>query len=320
MTVLRRCADKIAAYPAGRRGIFPCTTSVSHTSSVERVRQYYRNNQILYTLFWTERRALSMNVGLWTPGTRTRVEALENQNALIAELLEPTPGDRLLEAGCGTGGSSIWLSQRFGSQVCGITLCERQAALAARYARARGVAGRVRFAAADFTCSAFCEQSFTGIFASESVCHAERKELFIAETYRLLRPGGRLVVIDAFLTGAPLGDRERHLLADWCEGWAVAGLVSVDAFDTALRAAGFVQVGFRDLTSHIVPSARRVFVWGAVGTPLFRALRAVGLASQSQVGHAVACLRLVSLVNRNVCRFGVFSARKPGPSIGLRKE
>jgi hypothetical protein len=79
-------------------------------------------------------------------------------------------------------------------------------------------------------------------------------------------------------------------------------------------------VGFRDLTSHIVPSARRVFVWGALGTPVFRALRAVGLASQSQVGHAVACLRLVSLVNRNVCRFGVFSARKPGPSIGLRKE
>ncbi len=282
--------------------------------------RYYRDNQFLYTLFWTERRALSMNVGLWTPSTRTRVEALENQNKLVAELLEPTPGDRLLEAGCGTGGSSIWLSQRFGSQVCGITLCERQAAIAARYARARGVADRVRFTVADFTCCAFRDQSFTGIFASESVCHAERKELFIAETFRLLRPGGRLVVIDAFLTGTRLDDREQELLAEWCEGWAVPGLASANAFDAALRAAGFERVESRDLTSYIVPSARRVFVWGAVGAPVFRALRAVGLASQSQVGHAVACRRVVSLVNRNVCRFGVFVARKPGPSIGDRDD
>lgn len=293
---------------------------MAHTSSVDRVRQYYRDNQILYTLFWTERRALSMNVGLWTPGTRTRVEALENQNALIAKLLAPAPGDRLLEAGCGTGGSSIWLGQRFGSHVCGITLCERQAAMAARYAGSRGVADRVRFTAADFTCAAFLEESFTGIFASESVCHAERKDLFIAETFRLLRPGGRLVVIDAFLTGARLEAREQQLLSDWCEGWAVPGLASTTAFDAALRAAGFEQVGFRDLTSYTIPSARRVFVWGAVGAPVFRALRALGLATQSQVGHAVACRRVVSLLRRNVCQFGVFSARKPGPSISHTEE
>ena len=283
-----------------------------HNSSANRVRQYYRDNQILYTLFWTERRALSMNVGLWTPGTRTRIEALENQNALVAELLEPTAADRLLEAGCGTGGSSIWLSQRFGSQVCGITLCERQAAIAARYARARGVDDRVRFIADDFTCSAFRDQSFTGIFASESVCHADKKQLFIAEAFRLLRPAGRLVVIDAFLTDARLDDREQQMLADWCDGWAVPGLATTNAFDAALKASGFEQVRFRDLTTYILPSVRRVFAWGAVGAPVFRALHAVGVASQSQVGHAVACRRVVSLVKKNVCRFGVFSARKPG--------
>ncbi len=290
------------------------------TSSANRVRQYYRENQILYTLFWTERRALSMNVGLWTPGTRTRVEALERQNALVAELLEPTPADRLLEAGCGTGGSSIWLGQRFGSQVCGVTLCERQAALAARYAQARGVADRVRFIANDFTCSGFRDLAFTGIFASESVCHVERKELFIAEAFRLLRPGGRLVVIDAFVTGARLDDREQRLLSDWCDGWAVPGLATANAFDAALRAAGFEQVRFLDLTSYILPSARRVFAWGAVGVPVLRVLSAVGVAAKSQVGHAVACRRLLSLVNGKVCQFGVFSARKPGSSMPHHEE
>jgi tocopherol O-methyltransferase len=284
---------------------------VGQTTNAHRVRQYYRDNQILYTLFWTERRALSMNVGVWTPGTRTRVEALENQNALIGELLEPTPDDLLLEAGCGTGGTSLWLSCRFGSRVWGITLCERQAAIAARYARLRNAANRVRFAAMDFTCTGFRDRSFSGIFASESVCHAERKELFITEASRLLEPGGRLVVLDAFLTKAQLAEDDRALLDGWCDGWAVPGLATVSEFDAALRDAGFQDVKFRDLTTCIIPSARRLYVWGVVGTPVFRALRALGLASQFHVGHAVACRRVLNLVTKGICRFGVFWSRKP---------
>jgi cyclopropane fatty-acyl-phospholipid synthase-like methyltransferase len=286
------------------------STGVDHTTHTRRVRQYYRENQILYTLFWTERRALSMNVGVWTPGTRTRIEALENQNALIGELLDPTDRDTLLEAGCGTGGSSLWLNRRFGCRVWGITLCERQAAIAARYARQREAENRVRFAAMDFTCTAFPDRSFSGVFASESVCHAEQKELFIAEAFRLLEPGGRLVVVDAFLTDRQLADHDRAVLAGWCEGWAVPGLATISGFDAALRAEGFDDVTFRDLTPCTVPSARRLYAWGAVGTPVFHALHALGLASQSQVGHALACRRVLSLLTSDICRFGVFASRK----------
>ncbi len=291
---------------------------MGHSAAVDRVREYYRENQILYTLFWTERRALSMNIGLWTPGTRSRIEALENQNALLGELLQPSPADHLLEAGCGTGGSSIWLSQRFGAKVCGITLCERQASIAARYARMRGVADKVRFSATDFTQAAFRDAPFTGIFASESVCHAERKELFVAEAFRLLQPGGRLVVIDAFLTDAPFGAQERRLLDDWFQGWAVPGLASQDEFRTMLLAVGFERLTFRDLTPYIMPSARRVFVWGVVAAPVIRALRCVGIATRSQAGHATACRRVIGLVKRNVCVFGVFSARKPAVDDNVR--
>ena len=47
----------------------------------------------------------------------------------------------------------------------------------------------------------------------------------------------------------------------------VPGLATEDEFRAALAAAGFEGVTFRDLTTYIVPSARRLFVWGAVGTP-----------------------------------------------------
>lgn len=281
------------------------------SGGIGRVRQYYRENQILYTLFWTERRALSMNVGLWTAGTRTRVRALENQNALIGELLQPGPADVVLDAGCGTGGTSIWLAGRFGSRVYGITLCERQAALATRYAGSRRVGDRVKFAVMDFTNAAFPDGSFSRVFASESVCHTEHKEQFVADAFRLLKPGGRLVVVDGFLRTHDLTERQRAPFVDWCEGWAVPNLATVEEFDSTLRRRGFDAVDFRDLTAYILPSARRVYAWGLVSQPVVGLLRLLGLATATQSGHAVACRRLHGLVTQHVCRFGVFSAIKP---------
>jgi cyclopropane fatty-acyl-phospholipid synthase-like methyltransferase len=281
----------------------------SHTT--ERVREYYRKNQILYTLFWTERRALSMNVGLWTPGTRSRVHALENQNALIGDLLRPTSDDRILEAGCGTGGTSIWLSHRCGARGVGITLCERQAAMARRYAVERGVGARVSFVATDFTQSAFPDGAFSAVFASESVCHADNKAQFVEESFRLLQPGGRLVVLDAFLPTADLTTADRKLLGDWCAGWAVPHLATVASFDATLKGSGFESVAYRDLTPAIFPSARRLYAWGVLGGTVVWGLRLLGLASRSQQGHALACRRVYPLAKRGICHFGAFSARKP---------
>ena len=252
-----------------------------------------------------------MNVGLWTPGTRTRVEALENQNALIGDLLQPGREDVLLEAGCGTGGTSIWLSRRFGARAVGITLCERQAAKASEYARSRQVGDRVKFAAMDYAQAALPDRSFTGVFASESVCHAEHKERFITEAFRLLRPGGRLAVLDAFLPTDDLSSQDKALLADWYRGWAVPNLATIDGFRTTIAEAGFESVAFRDLTDLILPSVRRLYAWGLVGAPAVRLLRAFGLSSPSHLGHAIACRRVHPLVSRGVCRFGAFSAKRP---------
>ncbi len=278
---------------------------------VRQVRQYYTDNQIFYNVLWTEPSTLSMNYGLWARGTRTHAQALANQNRLVEELLQPTADGRVLEAGCGTGGTSIWLAKARHSRVYGITICENQAEMATAHAHAREVADRVRFAVMDFTQTAFRDATFSGIFASESVCHAELKRDFLVEAFRLLQPGGRLVVIDGFLRKPDLAGCDRQMFDEWCRGWAVPNLATIEDFDRELRRSGFEDVMFRDLTELTRPASRRIHRLGCIGYPILWVLHRIRIASSCQLGHARACLRQRELVARGICGHGVFSARRP---------
>jgi len=48
----------------------------------------------------------------------------------LADFIEPRPAMTILDAGCGMGGSSFYLAERYGAQVTGITLSSKQAAMA----------------------------------------------------------------------------------------------------------------------------------------------------------------------------------------------
>src|SRR5437867_919467 len=104
-----------------------------------RIKRYYHENQLFYDLFWTDSQNFSMNYGFWYSGTRTLAEALLNQNRAIAEALDIGPADLVLEAGCGTGGTSIWLARHYGAHIIGITLSDNQARRASKIAASKGV-------------------------------------------------------------------------------------------------------------------------------------------------------------------------------------
>jgi tocopherol O-methyltransferase len=66
--------------------------------------------------------ALAMHYGFWDKETSNHAEALINMNRALATRAEVRPGDHVLDAGCGIGGSAIWLARDFGVRVVGITL------------------------------------------------------------------------------------------------------------------------------------------------------------------------------------------------------
>jgi cyclopropane fatty-acyl-phospholipid synthase-like methyltransferase len=279
------------------------------------IRRHYDENQVLYDVFWSDSASLSMNYGFWRPDTRRLGEALANQQREMAERLQVGPGDCVLDAGCGVGGTAVYVAREHGAHAVGITLSPVQAARARRNAADRGVSHRASFLVADFTRASLTPGSFAAVYASESACHAESKQDFADEAFRLLEPGGRLVVADGFLKRHALGPEDSRLYAEWCRGWVLPNLATVEGFGATLRRAGFAEVSFADRTREVLPSSRRIRRIARITGPAIRLLHRVGLLPASQVDHVVACLCQHALFARGVTAYGIFTARKPARAL-----
>ena len=296
----------------GKCKFTPHQTSVapSDPDLKDRIKRYYHENQLFYDLFWTDSHSLSMNYGFWFPNTRTLPEAFLNQNNVIADALDVDASDHVLEAGCGTGGTSIWLAQRYGARVIGITLSENQARRARKLAVAKRVSHLVQFFVMDFVRTAFPDGFFTKIFASESVCYAQEKGRFLWEAKRLLRRGGRLLVLDGFRSDSNLNRRDKCVLDKWRHGWALPEMVSLREFSDALASTGFGNFSMSDETDRILPSSKRIFIRAVIAYPIIKTLASLRIATQGQVCHVISSLHQYTVWRKRICKYGMFLANK----------
>ena len=286
-------------------------TAAGPSSHQAWVRDYYEENQVLYDVFWSDRDTLSMGYGFWEAGIHTLAEAMRRQHEEIAAALAVGPGDVVLEAGCGVGGAMLHMAGRHGASGLGITLSPKQARRGRENAAGRGLGGRAAFAVADFARSGLRDGAFTRVFACESVCHAQDKSAFLREAFRVLRPGGRILVCDGFLARAPRGPAEMRAYREWCEGWALPDLASVEDFHAAMAGAGFRDVAFSDRTAAVLPSARRIWWLGVTIGSGIRALARLGLMPDSRRRHAIACVRQHGVLAGGLGRYGYFTAVRP---------
>jgi tocopherol O-methyltransferase len=130
----------------------------------------------------------------------TPVEAQEKLIEKLLALLEISPGDKILDVGCGMGGSSLYLAKKYGATVTGITLSQKQVEMATQLASENRV-DNVSFKVEDaLSLASFPDNSFDIVWSLESCEQFYDKEMFIQQAFRVLKPGGRL------------------MLATWCSG------------------------------------------------------------------------------------------------------
>lgn len=118
-------------------------------SSKRNVAHHYDIGNELYNLM-LDPEHMQYSCAYWAPGVETLAQAQEAKLAHIAAKLALRDGDRVLDIGCGWGGMSIYLAQKFNVRVLGITLSEEQLALAIERAEAAGVSDRVKFELIDY--------------------------------------------------------------------------------------------------------------------------------------------------------------------------
>jgi tocopherol O-methyltransferase len=226
--------------------------------SQHKVVAYYEAAGIDYKRYWFSPADPSMHFGYYDSTTRTHRASLTKMNEVLADYAAISPGNQVLDAGCGYGGSAIWLAKTKGCQVVGVTLVAEQVQMASQYARQHGVSAQVSFAQQDYTHTTFSDASFDVVWALESLVHTENKAAFFKEAFRLLRPGGYLVMAEYTLQKASLLPKQKALLRSWFDGWAMADLLPVQEYVEALQANGFLQVEWSNITPHIRPSVNRL--------------------------------------------------------------
>ena len=277
----------------------------------ESVTEYYDYTLSFYKLLWYRKGgSQGIHYGLWEEGTNSLQEALINTNKVLADYADLTEQDKVLDAGCGVGGSAIWLAKNYGCNVTGITISEDQIEEARRLAEKEQVQDKVNFKFDDFTDTDFEDEKFDVVWGIESICHAEEKLDFIKEAYRLLKHGGKLVVADGFLAKEPENNREEKIVEDFYEGFALPGLERFEKFKEKLFEAGFKNVESHDKTEQIMPTSKRMYNMARVAYPISIVTEKLRLTSPILTKHSLTGLRQYSAFKDGLLKYGIFYAEK----------
>lgn len=105
----------------------------------------------------------------------------------------------LLDVGCGTGGfAAMVFGARLPARVVGLDYAASMCKVAAQKACAAGAADSVRFLNGDSEHLPFASGSFDAVTCSNSFHHYPHQDQAVREMFRVLRPGGRLILLDGF--------------------------------------------------------------------------------------------------------------------------
>jgi cyclopropane-fatty-acyl-phospholipid synthase len=155
------------------------------------VAHHYDLKDELYELFLDDDKQYSC--AYFTDPKNSLEQAQEDKKAHIAAKLDLKPGQRVLDIGCGWGGMALYMHRVAGVDVLGVTLSERQLAVARERARVAGVSDHVKFELIDYR---LLDEQFDRIVSVGMFEHvgAKHYDEFFAKVRKLLKPEGAALV------------------------------------------------------------------------------------------------------------------------------
>ncbi|MGC1306333.1 MAG: methyltransferase domain-containing protein [Phormidesmis sp.] len=299
------------------------------TTITERIQQFYDESSPLWERTWGEH----MHHGYYGLSGHHRKDRRQAQIDLIDELLQwsgVSAAQTILDVGCGIGGSTLFLADRFNARAVGITLSPVQAQRARDRATETGIASQpwetfpdtatadtpaVHFQVTDALATPFPDNTFDFIWSMESGEHMPDKQAFLAECYRLLKPGGTFLMAtwchrSTHNLAGPLTEAEQLHLDQLYQLYHLPYVISLSAYGELAQGVGFTDLEMADWSQQVE------FFWQDVVRSTIdpRVIAGIFQAGTQTVRGAIAIALMTTGFERGLIRYGLLRGTKKFPN------
>jgi len=197
-------------------------------------------------------------------------DAVYRMNDIIGELLDlqENKSEIILDAGCGVGGTSIYLGEKYPNvQFIGLTISQGQVEMGKKFIKEKKITN-VKIIQEDYNKTKFPNNYFNSVFAIESTGYSDNIEEFINEMKRILKPDGKLVVLDGFRTEMQINPFLQKIYEKFLfgRGYQKLDLPRLKTYLTLLEKKGFKDIHHKDISKHVARSQIRGII---IAVPFF---------------------------------------------------
>lgn len=273
----------------------------------ENIGHFYDSSTKLWLDVWGEH----MHHGYYGVDGKDKKGNQQAQNDLIQQLLEwggITAADRILDAGCGIGGSARFLARRYGAQVHGLTLSKVQAEEARAYNDKAQLGNQITIAVQDMLTITPKDGLYDMVWSMESAEHIPAKKQLMETFYEVLKPGGKLLMATWCVRETPpkFSNEALKVLEKIGSLYHIPPMISMEEYKKIMADTGFVGVKSADWTVSVSP------FWKAVLQSAKNASSILGLirAGWPAIRGAWALQYMVKGYDMGLLKFGVIQGRK----------
>lgn len=281
------------------------------------IAQFYDLQSAAWEYVWGEH----MHHGLYDTvngkrltGVQAQIQTMSELLALAGESLHSLPHNmRAIDVGCGIGGASRFLARTFqhlDCRVTSITLSGFQANRAIELNNEMGLSDKIDVQVRNAMQTGFESDTFDLLWSLESAEHMDDKREFISECARILKPGGKLLMVAWCIreTNTPLSIREQFSVRKIMENYCLPRVAPASEYKTEMIRAGLKNVHVEDWTDRASPFWREVAISATLNVRGWQALRRYGLPT---IRSALAMRHIMSGIAQGVFRLVAFSATLP---------